>query len=231
MAIVWWYLLPLLLFNWCLTVDGDISETGVFLRFKNQVVPNNSYISYYHIKILLQDRLYCHTDNIDCCNNDDSDWFLPNGTRILGGYQYENVWEGVFARSRGFGMLALYRLYGPQQTGRFKCVLLDSSGSNRTLYANIVHEIPALIMQPESQKVVKGENVTFSVDISTTNIAIYHWQKDNKFIADRSGRYQGITSPVLIITNAQEEDKGQYRCVVDEFLVSNNAELIIGRLE
>ena len=215
-----------------LTLDGKVAGTGVFLRFKNQVIPNNSYISYYRIKNTLPDRIYCHTDSTDCCTdiNGTSNWFLPNGDLILGGYDYENVLDGVFARSRGFGMVALYRLYRPQQSGKFKCVIPDSSGRNRTLYVSIFYEIPTLTMQPISQKVMKGDNITFSVDVSTNNFVTYLWQKDYTFITDESGRYQGITSPILIITNTQKEDGGNYRCVIDEFLVSDSAELIIGEL-
>ena len=224
--------LYLLMLTWCLTVDGKIPENGVFLRFKNHVIPNNSYISYYSIKNTLADRLYCHTGSTDCCTDisDNSNWFLPNGDRILGGYEYENVQDGVFARSKGFGVVALYRLYSPRQSGKFKCVVPDSSGSNHTLYVSILHEIPTVTMQPVSQKVMKGDNITFSVDVSTNNFVIYRWQKDYTFIADESARYQGITAPILIITNTQEEDGGNYRCVIDEFLVSDSAELIIGQL-
>ena len=224
-----WCSLHLLILSWCLTVDGKVAGTGVFLRFKNQIIPNNSYISYYRIKNTLPDRLYCHTDSTDCCTdiNDTSNWFLPNGDLILGGYDYENVRDGVFARSRGFGVVALYRLYSPQQSGKFKCVIPDSSGKNRTLYVSIFYEIPTLTMQPVSQKVMKGDNITFSVNVSTNT---YLWQKDYMFITDESGRYQGITSPMLIITNAQEEDGGKYRCVIGEFLVLDTAKLIIGEL-
>ena len=144
------YSLYLMVLSLSLSAEG---KTGVFLRFKNQVISNNSYISYYRIKNTPPDRLYCHTDNTDCCTdiNDNSNWFLPNGSRILGGFEYENVWDGVFARSRGLGMVGLYRLYSPRQSGKFKCVIPDSSGNDRTLYVNIVHEIPTLTMQPELQ--------------------------------------------------------------------------------
>ena len=225
-----WSSLLLLVLSWCLTVNGDCSGTNIFLRLRNQIVPNNSYISYYSIGTASPDRLYCHTDNINCCRDHTSDWYLPNGERILGGYEYANVRDGVFARSRGFSMLGLYRHHSPQQRGRFKCVLPDSSGNNCTLYANIVEQIPVINAQPVSQKAVKGNNVTFSVELSVTSFATYRWQKNNMYLVNEFEKFQGTTTSMLMINNAQEEDEGNYRCVINSFLVSNTAELLVGRL-
>ena len=229
---MWSSLLLLLLLSWHQTVNGDCSRADVFLQLGNQIVANNSYILYYSIGTTLQDRLYCYTDNTDCCrDNYNSDWYFPNGERILGGYEYANniIRDGVFARSRGFSNVGLYRHQSPQQRGRFKCVLPDSSGNNCTLYANIVNQIPVINAQPVSQKAVKGDNVTFSVELSVTGFATYRWQKDNKYIKDEHERYQGTTTSVLAIINAQEEDEGNYHCVIDSLLVSDTVELLIGK--
>ena len=31
-----------------------------------------------------------------------SNWYLPSGERVLGGYEYDDIRVGVFARSSGF---------------------------------------------------------------------------------------------------------------------------------
>ena len=225
-----WYILLLLTLSWCSNVNGESSESGVFLRFKGQIVPNNSYILYNRIRDQSQYRLYCYTDNIDCCNEHNSDWYLPNGERILGGFEYEDITVGVFAKSTGFRLVGLYRHHNPHQRGRFWCVLPDSNGNNRTLFANIVDEIPVIDIQPLSQTVVKGETVTFSIRVSNSNFAFYKWQKDDMDLKDSPGRYEGTITTALTIINAQEEKEGNYHCVIDNFLVSDASELSVGKL-
>ena len=199
---------------------------------KNNILPNNSYVSFWHIGTSGLDRLYCFTDKTDCCNavsQNFGDWYLPNGDRILGGYEYSNV-KDKFIRSRGFRRIGLYRHSAPQQRGRFRCQIPDSSGTNQTLFANIVNAIPVITAQAVSQVATRNKNVTFSVSVSFSNLATYQWQKNNVDIFDDYGNYHGTATPILTVINVQEEDEGDYRCVIDEFLVSHAAELSVGRL-
>ena len=101
---------------------------------------------------------------------------LPNGDRILGGYEYDDITNGVFAKALSSGEVGLYRLYSPQHRGRFKCVIADARGNNCTLYANILNHIPTIAAQPESEIVAIGSNVTFSFQLSISNLVTYHWQ-------------------------------------------------------
>ena len=101
------------------------------------------------------------------------------------------------------------------------------------MFVNIVNDIPAIIGQPISQAAFTEENVTFYVNVSNSDFAayIYQWQKDTTNINDGNlGKYHGTRSPSLTIINAQEEDEGHYQCVIDNFLVSDSAELSIGEL-
>ena len=136
----------------------------------------------------------------------------------------------MFARSRGYRSLALYRHNSPQQRGRFWCVVPDAFGNNCTLFANIVDENPIIASQPLSQTVAAGQNATFLTELSNGYFATYHWQKDNVDIGDSPGRYEGITTAVITIFNAQEQDEGDYRCIIDNFLTSDAAGLSVGEL-
>ena len=205
-------------------------ESDVSMQFRNEIVPNNSYVLFSRIQQYLEGRLYCNTISPDCCNDTAGDWYLPNGERILGGYEYSNT-TNKFIRSRDriFHNIGLYRFFNPPERGRFWCELPDTNGTNCTLFVNIVNDIPAIISQPISQAVIKEENVTFSVNVSNNEFAAYQWQKDIININDDDpGNYHGTRSPSLTIINAQEEDEGYYQCVVDNFLVSDSAELSVG---
>jgi hypothetical protein len=216
--------------SWCFNVGDGCAESDVFLRFRGQILSNNSYILYSSIGTHERNHLYCHTGRKICCNDQESDWLFPNGERVLGAFEYDDLRVGVFARSSGFRLVGLYRHFYPPQRGRFTCVLPDASGNNCTLYANIVDRIPSIAAQPMSQTVTDGRNVTFSVEVSNDNFASYHWQKDNMDIEDIPGLYEGTTSAMLTIFNVHEQDEGDYRCIIDNIIMSEAAELSVGGL-
>ena len=225
-------LLLILSSTWGFSLSEICSKNEVFLRLNEEVFPNNSYILYHRIGTIERDRLYCHSSNRNCCNDQDSDWYLPNGERVLGGYEYGDLRDsGVFARSRGYRSMGLYRHSHPQQRGKFWCVIPDVVGNNCTLYANIVDESPIIASQPLSKTVTEGQNATFSTEISNGNLATYQWQKDSVDIEDSPGKYKGTKTAVLNIFYVQEQDEGDYRCVVDNILISNAAELSVGELK
>ena len=216
--------------SWCLMAGKACSEGDVFFRFREQIFPNNSYFLYYSIASDGRDRLYCYTNKKICCNDSQSNWYLPSGERVLGGYEYDDIRVGVFARSSGFRSQGLYRHYSPQQRGRFSCVIPDAYGDNCTLFANIVDQIPAITAQPISQTVRAGQNITFSIEVSNGNFASYRWQHDNVDLMDDSVQYEGAATTVLTIFNTNDENEGSYRCIVDDILVSEAAELSVGEL-
>ena len=220
-------LLLALVSSWCFNVGKGCSESEVFLRFRELIYPNNSHFLYNLIGTRERDRLYCCTNKRICCSEYESNWYFPSGERVLGGYEYDNIRVGVFARSSGYRSLALYRHFSPQQRGRFSCTLPDASGNNCTLFANIVNEIPNIDAQPISQTVTIGQNATFSVEVSNNNFAAYRWQKDKMDLWDNSERYEGTTTTKLTIFNAHEQDEGDYRCIIDNILMSDTAELSV----
>ena len=226
-------MLFLVLVSFCCFTFGDCcTASDVLLRFRGQILPNNSYILYSSIGSEERDRLFCHTGKKMCCNHQDSNWFFPNGERVLGAFEYDDIHVGVFARLSGFRLVGLYRYFHPPQRGRFSCVLPDTNGNNCTLFANIVDQIPSIAAQPMtlSRTVTVGQNVTFSVEVSNDNFVTYRWQKDNMDIEDNPGVYEGTTSAMLTIFNVHEQDEGFYRCIIDNIIPSQAAELSVGEL-
>ena len=47
---------------------------------------------------------------------------------------------------------------------------------------------------------------------------------------DKPGNYHGAASSSLTLFNVHEWDEGDYWCVIDNYLVSNAAELSVGKL-
>ena len=225
----------LLLLPFCFIANGqrNITAPSVALQFVGTTIPNNSYILNQDVQNVRRgegSRIFCTTDQIDCCNflpNRKGDWYLPNGERIRGGYEYPNI-QNYFARSRGIKNIGLYRKNNPPQRGRFYCELPDSDGTNHTLFVNIVDEIPVITSQPAPHSTYKGGRATFTIDLSFAGSSTYQWQKNNMDINEETGHYQGTTTPNLTVNNVQEEDEGEYRCVVDRYLLSHDAELSVG---
>ena len=217
--------------SWITIANCGCIVSDVSMQFRHEIVPNNSYVLFSRIQQYSEGRLYCNTSSPDCCDTT-ADWYLPNGERVLGGYEYSNA-TNKFARSRhqSSRSVGLYRIYNPPERGRFWCELPDTNGTNCTLFVNIVNDVPAIIGQPISQAAVTEENVTFSVNVSNSDFSAYQWQKNNTSINnDDLGKYHGTRSPSLTIINAQEEDESYYRCVIDNYLVSDSAELTVGEL-
>ena len=48
--------------------------------------------------------------------------------------------------------------------------------------------------------------------MSNAYFATYCWQKDEVVIVDSPGIYEGTTTTVLTVFNAQEKDEGDYPC-------------------
>ena len=215
------------LFIYFLVTDRQCSSLGVSLRFRDAILQNNSYVKFRDISV--QNRVFCVTDKTDCCNfvpNSEGDWYLPNGQRIRGGFEFYR--PNYFARSRGRQDIGLYRHNSPPERGQFHCELPDYNGNNHSLVVNIVDEIPVITTQPVSQTVLEGKNVTFSTNVLFAEYSTYQWQKNNMYIMEERGHFQGTTTPILIVIGVHVEDEGEYHCVVDNFLVSHTAELSVG---
>ena len=221
----------LFLLSWITIVNCGCIKSDVSMYHQNELIPNNSYVLFSSVQRVNM-AIYCNTSNPNCCSAA-GDWYLPNGERILGGYEYSNI-TNRFLRSSNQQLhnIGLYRhrSSNPPERGRLWCVVPDTNGTNCTQYVNIVSGIPAVVDQSVSQVANTGDNVTYSVNVLNNDFATYQWQKVTEGINDDDlGKYHGTRSPMLTIINVQEEDEGFYRCVIDDYLVSYPAELSVGK--
>jgi hypothetical protein len=87
----------------------------------------------------------------------------------------------------------------------------SDSGGNMATSAPVAITInpasPAITTQPQSQTVVAGANVTFSVSVTGSAPFTYQWRKNGTNIA-------GATSPTLGLNNIQPQQAGSYSVVV-----------------
>jgi hypothetical protein len=81
---------------------------------------------------------------------------------------------------------------------------------------------PAITQQPQSVAVNPGVTVNFEVQAIGNPPLLYRWQKDGVPL-NNGGRFSGVTTPTLTITNVQEGDEGDYKVrVVGQNTVESN---------
>jgi hypothetical protein len=93
----------------------------------------------------------------------------------------------------------------------YRCIATNSLGSATSAAATLTvittSAAPAVILQPVSQSVTSGSNVTFLVDFSGTPTPACQWQKNSVNIS-------GATAKSLTLNAASLADSGStYRCV------------------
>lgn len=84
-----------------------------------------------------------------------------------------------------------------------------SDGGFEEFNENIV-----IAINPITQELIEGEDVTFKVIVEGTNL-IYQWRKDDENIVDGE-TISGSTSNQLTITNISEFDEGIYNCLISD---------------
>ena len=88
----------------------------------------------------------------------------------------------------------------------------------------VLNVVPLVITsQPQSQSVVRGANVPFSVTASGQGPFSYQWQFQN-------ANLPGATNSTLVLTNVQPSQTGTYSVVVSNVFgtaTSTNASLVI----
>ncbi len=107
--------------------------------------------------------------------------------------------------------------------GRPDVVAAANYGDVLSLYRNISSPFPAITTQPQSQTVVTGAIVTFSVVASGSQPLIYQWQFNGTNISS-------ATTSSLILSNVQPIDAGNYSVVITNLaglVTSSNAVLTV----
>lgn len=88
---------------------------------------------------------------------------------------------------------------------------------------------PGFTVQPASQAVEVGTNVTFNGMAAGSGTVSYRWQKNGTNLTD-GGRVSGTGTPTLMITGIQTGDAGLYRLVASNYVgvtASTNATLAV----
>jgi hypothetical protein len=108
--------------------------------------------------------------------------------------------------------------------GSYAVVITNSYGSVTSAVATLtVLEAPVITIQPLSQTVFAGSNVTFSVAVTAYPPVTYQWAYNNF-------RLPGATGPSLVLTNVQLSRAGIYTVAVTNsmgFAVSTQATLTV----
>jgi hypothetical protein len=98
----------------------------------------------------------------------------------------------------------------PEDAGDYQVVIANAAGSTNSAVAELVVNVPPEILaQPESQSVILGSNVTFSVTARGTVPLTYQWRKDGIDLTN-GGSISGADSALLTIATAAYSDAGNY---------------------
>jgi Tol biopolymer transport system component len=88
---------------------------------------------------------------------------------------------------------------------------------------------PIVIQQPSAQSVEWGRDASFLVAAMGEGTLSYQWEKDGVALMGGT-HYSGVTSTILTVLNATDQEAGQYRCVVSNVngsTPSNSATLTV----
>ena len=70
-----------------------------------------------------------------------------------------------------------------------------------------------ITQHPENRVVATGAEATFRVKAGGDNLT-FQWQKDGNDLFDDS-RHQGTSTDTLHVQNVKKDDRGSYRCLLD----------------
>ena len=116
-------------------------------------------------------------------------------------------------------------------SGNYSVIVTDIAGSVTSSNAvlRVTNIPPAIKVQPASQTVSVGSNVTFTVTATGTAPLSYQWQTNGMNLVN-GGRISGVTTNVLAISNAQTNDNADYTVIVTNIagsVTSSNAVLTV----
>ena len=105
------------------------SQSYPQFQFRGNVLTNNSYIFRGNISEGQTDSLHCVTDNSDCCNNGQGNWYDETGGEVQQGPDGDS---NLYV-TRGDGVVYLNRRRGGQ-SGMWRCDIPDSNGVQQSIY-------------------------------------------------------------------------------------------------
>ena len=101
-------------------------------EFREDVLTHNSFIlrgGSVNIGEGQNDSLHCVTDNLDCCNNGQGNWYDVTGREVQQGPDGDS---NLYV-TRGYGVVYLNRRRGGQ-SGMWRCDIPDSNGVQQSIY-------------------------------------------------------------------------------------------------
>ena len=108
----------------------------MYFELNGQVYTNNSVVTIDAVGEN-ENGLICKTNKQNCCGNKPNrfgEFYYPNGAKVL----IKSSQDG-FYRNRGDSLIRLNRRAGTvSPTGRYSCVIPDSSGVDQKIFANLV---------------------------------------------------------------------------------------------
>ena len=110
-------------------VAAVFSQSYPRFEFTGTVLTNNSYIPRGLIGIGPNSSLNCMTDNSDCCNNGEGNWYNYTGSVVQQG---TNGDSDLYV-TRGDEVVYLNRITGGS-TGMWRCDIPDSTGTQQSIY-------------------------------------------------------------------------------------------------
>ena len=118
---------------WFLLFHGLVvavnSQSYPRFEFRGHVLVNNSYIFRGGIGESQNDSLHCVTDNSDCCNIGQVNWYDVTGGEVQQGPDGDS---NLYV-TRGDGVVYLNRKRGGQ-SGMWRCDIPDSNGVQQSIY-------------------------------------------------------------------------------------------------
>ena len=105
------------------------SQFYLRFEFRGNVLTNNSYILRGNIGEGHNDSLHCVTDNSDCCNNGQGNWYDVTGGEVQQGPDGDS---SLYV-TRGDGVVYLNRRRGGQ-SGMWRCDIPDNNGVQQSIY-------------------------------------------------------------------------------------------------
>ncbi len=129
------------------------------------------------------------------------------------------------------GAVLSHSLNGVYAKGYYwwKCAFASSTGWVAESLLQTSDREPSLNQQPANRSVRPGGTAQFSVSASGSMPLYYTWEKDAVPLAD-TGHYSGSSTPALTVSGVDQNDTGNYRCIVTNTfgsVTSNPAMLIL----
>jgi len=99
---------------------------------------------------------------------------------------------------------------------RYRCVVTDNDCSRASNDPTLTLTPTAIVTNPSDQIVGVGGTASLSVVAEGAGTLSYQWQRNQADLSD-GGDISGVTTSSLQITNCEEADEGDYRCVVSGY--------------